>query len=212
MPERGHFVVFEGPEGAGKSTQLKRLVSRLAQLGRQPLVTREPGGTKAGEAMRDVLLDQALTIVPLAEFLLYSAARAQHVAEVIAPALAAGRDVISDRFTSASVAYQGYGRQLDLGFVEQLNHQVTAGVTPDLTVLFDLPAEVGLQRAAARSQHDRLEAAGNAFHLRVRDGYLAQASTLPNWVIVDAMQDEETVAAAVWQAVAGLLAPEESKR
>lgn len=97
MAERGHFVVFEGPEGAGKSTQLRRLVERLAQLGRQPLVTREPGGTKAGEAMRDVLLDPALQIVPLAEFLLYSAARAQHVAEVVAPALSTGRDRASSR-------------------------------------------------------------------------------------------------------------------
>lgn len=98
MADRGRFVVFEGPEGAGKSTQLKRLVSRLGEMGRQPLVTREPGGTRAGEAMRHVLLDPELEIVPLAEFLLYSAARAQHVAEVIAPALSAGRDVISDRF------------------------------------------------------------------------------------------------------------------
>lgn len=211
MTGRGHFVVFEGPEGAGKSTQMKRLVSRLAQLGHQPLVTREPGGTRAGEAMRDVLLDPDLHIVPLAEFLLYSAARAQHVAEVIAPALITGRDVISDRFTGASVAYQGHGRQLDLELVEQLNLQASEGVAPDLTVLLDLPAEVGLQRAAARSKRDRLEAAGSEFHGRVRNGYLAQAAAQPNWVVVDAMQDEETVAAAVWRAVAGLLAPAENK-
>lgn len=212
MSRRGRFVVFEGPEGAGKSTQLRLLEERLEQLGRRPTVTREPGGTKAGEAMRDVLLDPALQIVPLAEFLLYSAARAQHVAEVIAPALASGRDVISDRFTGASVAYQGYGRQLDLALVERLNRQVSEGVAPDLTVLLDLPSEVGLQRAAARAQHDRLEAAGHDFHRRVRAGYLAQAAALPNWVMVDAMQDEEAVGAAVWQAVAELLAPVEGKR
>lgn len=204
MADRGRFVVFEGPEGAGKSTQLKRLVSRLGEMGRQPLVTREPGGTRAGEAMRHVLLDPELEIVPLAEFLLYSAARAQHVAEVIAPALSAGRDVISDRFSGASVAYQGYGRELDLGLVERLNLQVSDGVTPDLTVLFDLPAEIGLQRAARRAKHDRLESAGSEFHRRVRDGYLTQAATKPNWVVIDALQDEESVAAAVWQTVAGL--------
>lgn len=209
MHPRGRFVVFEGPEGAGKSTQIGRLTQRLAALGRRPLLTREPGGTPAAEAMRDVLLDPRLEIAPLAEFLLFSAARVQHVAEVIAPTLAAGRDVISDRFTGASVAYQGYGRGLDLELIAELNGRATGGLTPDRTVLLDLDPEAGLGRAAARATHDRLEADGLEFHRRVRDGFLAQARDDASWVVVDASGDEDTVAAAIWEAVGDLLAPTE---
>src|SRR5690606_15280199 len=117
---RGLFVVFEGPEGAGKSTQIARLAERMRSAGRDVLLTREPGGTRAGDAVRGVLLDPEQVIYPLTEFLLYSASRAQLVAEVIGPALASGRDVVSDRFTGASVAYQGYGRGLDLELVAAL--------------------------------------------------------------------------------------------
>jgi len=133
---RGKFVVFEGPEGAGKSTQLALLRGRLTAAGRDPVFTREPGGTPTGDAIRSVVLDPQLRVDPLTEFLLYSAGRAQHVADVIAPALAAGRDVVSDRFTAASVAYQGYGRGLELQLVERLNLRVTNGLTPDLTVFW----------------------------------------------------------------------------
>lgn len=204
-PARGRFIVFEGPEGAGKSTQIARLKARLESLGRRPLLTREPGGTQAGEAMRRVLLDPDLQIAPLAEFLLYSAARSQHVHEVIAPALAAGQDVISDRFTGASVAYQGYGRGLDLQLIFELNAKVTGGLKPDRTLLLDLDPGRGLARAAARAAQDRLEAAGLEFHQRTRAGFLEQARTDPTWVVINADPDEETVADSVWRAVADLL-------
>lgn len=207
---RGRFVVFEGPEGAGKSTQLRLLEDRLRGLGRDPLFTREPGGTPAGEAIRDVVLDPRLRVDALTEFLLYSAARAQHVAEVIAPTLAAGRDVVSDRYTAASVAYQGHGRGLDLDLVDDLNRRVTDGLTPDLTVLLDVEPGLGLDRASARSESDRLEAAGLEFHRRVRAGFLALADRQigGRWVTIDASLGPDDVAAAVWSAVAPVLAAE----
>lgn len=203
---RGRFVVLEGPEGAGKSTQLELLKRRLAAAGREALFTREPGGTPTGEAIRKVVLDPALSVGALTEFLLYSAARAQHVADVIAPALAAGRSVVSDRFTAASVAYQGYGRGLDLELVRFLNRRATGGLVPDLSVLLDIDPELGLARASARSDHDRLEAAGLDFHLRVRSGFLAQAEE-PNgrWVVIDAAAEPGQVAEEVWSAVAPIL-------
>jgi dTMP kinase len=207
-PGRGLFLVFEGPEGAGKSTQIARLAERLRAAGRDVVLTREPGGTRAGDAVRQVLLDPAQVIHPLTEFLLYSASRAQHVSEVIAPALEAGRDVVSDRFTGASVAYQGYGRGLDLGFVEELNDRVTGGLKPDLTVLLDIEPAAGLQRAGARSEQDRLEAAGLPFHERVRRGYLVQAEADPSWLVIDAQAPEDVVADAVWAGVSRLLAAE----
>ncbi|MCC6311906.1 MAG: dTMP kinase [Trueperaceae bacterium] len=208
---RGHLVVFEGPEGAGKSTQLAALSARLIAAGYDTLFTREPGGTPAGEAIRRVVLDPTLRVDPLPEFLLYSAARAQHVADVIAPALAAGRDVVCDRFTAASVAYQGYGRGLDLGFVAELNARVTGGLEADLTVLLDIDPAAGLARASGRAAHDRLEAAGLAFHRRVRSGFVAQADADGGrrWVRIDAEAAEAVVTEAVWRAVSPLLAPGE---
>ncbi len=206
-PTRGRFLVFEGPEGAGKSTQLARLKARLEGLGRRPLLTREPGGTPAGEAIRKVLLDPDLNIAPLAEFLLYSAARSQHVHDVIAPALGQGQDVISDRFAGASVAYQGYGRGLDLQLIHDLNAKATDGLRPDRTLLLDLDPLRGLERAAARAAKDRLELAGLDFHQRTRAGFLEQARNDPSWVVIDADADEESVAAAVWSAVEDLMTP-----
>jgi len=200
------FVVLEGPEGAGKSTQIALLASRLADMGREHVLTREPGGTRAGDAIRRVLLDPAQRIEPLAEFLLYSASRAQLVGEVIAPALQAGSDVISDRFTGASVAYQGHGRGLDLDLIDLLNTRVSQGLTPDLTVLLDIDPAAGLQRAAARSQHDRLEAESFEFHERVRAGFVLQAHTRPDWLLVNGAADEATVASLIWAAVEPLLA------
>lgn len=202
---RGRFLVFEGPEGAGKSTQIARLKGRLEALGRRPLLTREPGGTPAGEAIRKVLLDPGHEIEPLAEFLLYSAARAQHVNDVIRPALEQGTDVISDRFTGASVAYQGYGRGLDLDLVYTLNATATGGLRPDRTLLLDLEPGRGLARATARAAKDRLELAGLDFHQRTREGFLQQASADPTWVVINADADEESVAASVWAAVEDLI-------
>ncbi len=198
---KGLFIVFEGPEGSGKSTQLRRLAARLSQLGHTPVVTREPGGTPAGDAIRQVLLDPSLTVAPLTELLLYSASRAQHVAEVISPTLAAGRLVISDRFASASIAYQGYGRGLELPFIAELTERVTGGLKPDLTLLFDLDPQRGLGRIAARGSKDRLEQADLAFHQRVREGFLRQAQEDPSWLVLDATLPEEVLAQAVWDCV-----------
>lgn len=204
-PNAGRFIVFEGPEGSGKSTQIARLAERLRSVGREPVITREPGGTPAGEAVRSVLLDPGYRIGALAEFLLYAACRAQHVEDVISPALTAGRDVLSDRFGGASVAYQGYGRGLDLELVAEVNGLATGGLHPDLTLLLDLDPADGLRRAAARADHDRLEAESLAFHRRVREGFLEQARTDRSWRVIDASGSEEAVAAAVWEAVSRLL-------
>lgn len=204
---RGRFIVFEGPEGAGKSTQIARVEERLRSLGHQPLFTREPGGTPTGEAIREVLLHRELDIEPLTEYLLYSAARAQHVADVISPALQAGRDVVCDRFTGASVAYQGYGRGLELQLIETLNRRVTGGLTPELTLFLDLDPELGLSRVSIRAGQDRLEAAGAEFHRRVREGYVAQAQAQAGgkWVVLDAAKPPDALAEDVWRVVEPLL-------
>lgn len=205
-PPAGRFVVFEGPEGAGKSTQVARLAARLRAAGLDPVVTREPGGTPAGDRIRGVLLDPDLRVDAATEFLLYAAARAQHVSEVIGPALAAGRIVLSDRFAAASVAYQGYGRGLDLDWVHDVNARVTAGLRPDVVVLLDLEPSVGLARAAARGRPDRLEAAELAFHLRVRDGFREQARAEPErWRTFDATTSAVELESLVWRAVAPAL-------
>ena len=198
----GVFVAFEGPEGAGKSTQLRRLAQTLKAQGLEPLVTKEPGGTPVGEHVRrTVLLEPDLEINPITEFLLYSASRAQLVADVLKPALTADRTVLCDRYTGASVAYQGYGRGLPLGFVQGLSAEVTGGLTPDLTLLFDLEPEIGLARVAQRGEKDRLEGADLAFHQRVRTGFLAQAEGDSSWKMIDASLGEEVVERLVREAV-----------
>jgi len=199
--ERGCLVVFEGPEGAGKSSQVALLARRLREAKVPVTVTREPGGTPTGDAIRELLLHADVTIDPLVEFLLYSASRAQHVREVIRPALERGELVVSDRFSGASLAYQGYGRGLDLAFVEDLSARVTGGLRPDLTLLLDVDTITGLERVAGRGVEDRLERAGFEFHRRVREGFLAQAAADPRWVRLDAAQPEKQVAEAVWSAV-----------
>ncbi len=195
------FIVFEGPEGAGKSTQVALLARRLRTSGRSVTTTREPGGTPTGDAIRELLLHADVTIDPLVEFLLYSASRAQHVREVIRPALARGDVVVSDRFAAASIAYQGYGRGLELPFVESLTARATLGLRPDLTVLLDLDPVEGLRRVAGRGVEDRLERAGLAFHRRVREGFLAQAAADAAWLTIDATEDAEGIAERVWSAV-----------
>ena len=194
----GRFVVFEGGEGSGKSTQARRLVERL---GARALLTFEPGDSPLGAEVRRIVLDSMdLHIDPRAEALLMAADRAQHVAEVIEPALEAGRTVVCDRFAGSSVAYQGHGRQLPAGEVEQLSRWATRGRWPDLVVLLAVSpdaAEARLERAK-----DRLESAGDAFHRRVHDGFLLQAMEDPErWAVVDGNGTEDEVAAAVWHVV-----------
>lgn len=202
-PLPGAFLVLEGPEGAGKSTQVDLLAAHLVREGHDVQVTREPGGTPAAQRIRDVILDPRLRIDPLPEFLLYAAARAQHVAERILPALRQGRVVVCDRFAGSSVAYQGHGRGLDLDFIRSLNARATSGVEPDAVVLLDLPVEAGLARIAARGSTDRLERADADFHERVRQGFLSEAANPRGvrWTVLDATQDAQVVADAVWRAV-----------
>jgi dTMP kinase len=175
------FITFEGIEGSGKSTHARLLVEHLRSLGWDPLATREPGGTPLGEPIRRLLLDVASApIAPVAELLLYCADRAQHVAHVIAPALAAGRPVVCDRFSDSTIAYQGYGRGLDLALVEAIERHARGDLTPALTFVFDCPASEGLARVRQRSaQTDRMEGAPLAFHERVRQGFLALAAATP---------------------------------
>lgn len=197
----GFFVAFEGPEGAGKSTQIALLAERLELAGIVPVCTREPGGTPAGDRIRDVILDPDLEVDPLTEFLLYSASRAQLVRERVAPALEAGRTVITDRFAGASLAYQGYGRGLDRDFIHGLTQTVTRGITPDLTILLDIDVTDGLGRVARRGARDRLERADRTFHERVRAGFLEIASADPTWHRVEADGASDRVADRIWTLV-----------
>lgn len=185
------FITFEGIEGCGKTTQLQLLAGTLTPLGHEVTVTREPGGCPIADRVREILLDAGNSaMTPMTELLLYAAARAQHVAEVVAPALDAGRIVLCDRFTDATVAYQGYGRELDQAVIAELNRLATGGVRPDLTVLVDCPVEVGLERAMARingsqgAREERFELESLQFHQRVREGYLKLAEQEPDRFIV----------------------------
>ena len=186
----GLFITFEGGEGSGKTTQLRGLLSHLRATGRVAIETRDPGGTPIGKRIRALLLDPgSVGMAPAAELLLYEASRAQVVHEVIRPALARGELVLCDRFTDSTVAYQGYGRGLDLGLIGQLNALATEGLRPDLTILLDLDPALGLARAARRvaqqgSRHDRIEEEVLAFHQRVRTGYQAVAAGEPERVMV----------------------------
>ena len=178
------FITFEGIEGSGKTTHLRRLAAWLRAAGHEVLETREPGGTPAGSALRTLLLGtDAVPLSPLAELLLYCADRTQHVEEVIRPALAAGRVVLCDRFSDSTIAYQGYGRGLDLVTVRALDATARAGLSPDLTFLLDCPVPVGLARAGVRRGTavggDRFERETLEFHARVRAGFAALAAAEP---------------------------------
>jgi dTMP kinase len=198
MTGRGAFVVFEGGDACGKSTQAARLATR-----RDAVLTREPGGTPLGERVRELFLDHASGAVDArAEALLVAAARAQHVAELIAPTLASGRDVVSDRFTGSSLAYQGFGRGLDVDALRGLSRFAAAGLGPDVYVLLEVPASVARTRLG--DDRDRMEAAGDDFHERVRAGYAELART-DGWVVVDGTGSIDEVERAVWEAVSGRL-------
>ena len=190
---RGRLLVLEGGEGCGKSTQASILADRLGAV-----LTREPGATEVGERIRALVLDPASADLDArAEALLLAAARAQHVAEVIRPALEEGRHVVSDRFTGSLLAYQGYGRGLPLDDLRSLSDFATGGLDADLVVLLDLPPAVAAERRGA--QPDRMEAAGDAFHERVRHGFAALAGAEPGrWAVVDAGGSPGEVAERVW--------------
>ncbi|MEW6078563.1 MAG: dTMP kinase [Thermodesulfobacteriota bacterium] len=200
------FITLEGTEGAGKTTQLPHLVRFLEDRGHDCVVTREPGGTPTGLKIRGILLDPANHgMTPEAELFLYAADRAQHVGTVIRPALDAGKTVICDRFIDATEAYQGAARGLDRELISLLNRVATGGLKPDLTILFDLPPETGLERAWERINRNgngaadhRFETEDINFHNRVRDGYLAIAAREPErFVIINADGSEEDVRKAL---------------
>ncbi len=199
------FIVFEGPEGAGKSTQARYLAKKLQKEGYNVLATKEPGGTQVGDAVREILLDPKFTINSLSEFLLYSASRAQLVREVINPALAQNKIVVCDRFLASSIAYQGYGRGLDLDLLYNFSKEVTTGLEPRLTFLLDIAIEKGLQRVVMRGGIDRLEQSNLSFHHRVRQGFLKLARANSSWRILNAEEAEEVLAEHIWQAVDSIL-------
>jgi dTMP kinase len=198
---RGRFITFEGIEGSGKSSQIILLTDHLRSKQRTVTLTREPGGTPIGDQVRKILLDPGnKALDPSAELLLYAASRAQHLKEVIRPALERGAIVLCDRFSDATIAYQGYGRGLDLAMIHALDRLVTAGMRPDLTIVLDVEAAVGLARARGRNDLQGLEAEARfenealVFHERVRQGYLTLAREAPDRIkIVDAAQPPHRV-------------------
>ena len=198
---KGMFITFEGIEGSGKSTQIALLANHLTARGVRHVLTREPGGTSIGDQVRKILLDPAnSSLDPAAELLLYAAGRAQHLREIILPALADGTNVLCDRFSDATLAYQGYGRGLDTEMIRSLDRIVTSGMRPDLTLLFDIEAASGIARARGRNNRRGLEAEARfeneelAFHERVRQGYLTLVAQEPDRIrVVDASSSPEAI-------------------
>lgn len=202
------FITFEGIEGCGKTTQLGLLAQDLVAQGFDVVTTREPGGCPIADAIRQILLDpDNQSLVPRSELLLYAAARAQHVDEVIRPALLSGKTVLCDRFTDATCAYQGDGRGLDRTLIHSLNDLAAGETCPDLTILLDMPAEEGLRRAQSRNTVQTLEHEGRfeqeslSFHRRVRQGYLDLAQGQTRFLIIDALGSQETVARRIKEAL-----------
>ncbi len=196
------FITFEGIEGCGKSTQAGLLIKFLRERGKEAVLTREPGGSRLGLDLRRILLSmENQDLSEEAELFLYLADRAQHVHSLIIPSLMAGKVVISDRFTDSTIAYQGYGRGIDTGFLDQLNNMAVKGILPDLTILLDLPAEIGLKRAQSRNtqknltvSEGRFESESLEFHQKIRQGYLDWAARNKyRFLIVDATGNIDTI-------------------
>jgi dTMP kinase len=197
---RGIFITFEGPEGSGKTTQIRALHTALAAEGYPVLLTREPGGTEIGDQIRAVLHDTRNTaMLPAAEILLYSASRAQLVGQVIRPALAEGKIVLCDRYADSTLAYQGYGHRLSLEALQTITRFATGGLKPDLTIYLDISVEEGLKRKtlafqAGESELNRMDLQEVAFHRRVREGYLRMVADEPErWLLLDASRPIEAV-------------------
>ncbi|CAH1228941.1 Thymidylate kinase [Paenibacillus allorhizoplanae] len=204
----GIFITFEGPDGSGKTTQLKKIAKELQKLGHDVLVTREPGGTAISDKIRSIILDPVNgEMVDQAEVLLYAASRAQHVHELILPALKAGRIVLCDRFIDASVAYQSYGLGVDIEMVKNISKYASSGLQATRTYMMDVPVEVSLERLNQRAgateftqQLDRIEQKNVEYHSRVRAGFHQIAADHPKRVImIDANRDVERIAADIWQ-------------
>ena len=202
-PLLGKFITIEGGEGVGKSTNADLIQSVLESRGCEVVVTREPGGTALGEALRSILLSADIeSPVAMAELLIIFAARAQHLTTVIEPALAAGKWVLCDRFTDATYAYQGWGRNIDQRAIASLEQLVQGARRPDLTVLLDMDPSLGLSRAKERSELDRFEQEELTFFNRVREGYLARAKEEPaRWLIIDASKTLDKVTTVIGQAL-----------
>jgi dTMP kinase len=206
------FVTFEGPDGSGKTTQIKLLARHLQALGHDVLVTREPGGTSIGDQIRAVLHDvENVEMACETEFLLYSASRAQLVRQVVKPHLMRGGVVLCDRYADSSLAYQGYGRELGLDAVRLITQFATEGLVPDLTVYLDLPVEVGIERkqvahTAQAGEWNRLDQQSMDFHRRVRQGYLHMAQADPGrWLVIDAAQSIDDTQAVIRKRLETLL-------
>jgi dTMP kinase len=215
----GFFVTFEGPEGSGKTTQIELLAAYLRASGHDVVTTREPGGTPIGDQIRAVVHDVENTaMVAETEILLYSASRAQLVQQLIRPALAANKVVLSDRYADSTMAYQGYGRGLDLAALRQITRFATGGLRPDLTMYLDCPVEEGLRRkqqamAQSAGEWNRLDRETVAFHRRVRQGYLTLVAAEPErWLVLDAWQPVESLQEEIRSAVRNALAGKVNKR
>jgi len=205
------FITFEGPEGSGKTCQLAELANFLSQQGYPIFKTREPGGTVIGDQIREVLFDLKNTeMEPRSEILLFQASRAQLVAQVIRPRLANGEIVLCDRYADSTLAYQGYGHQMDLEQLKKVVSFATGGLKPDLTLFLDVDVEVGLQRRAQDGDWNRLDAYQVDFHRRVRQGYLELAQQEPSrWVMIDAGQGKDLVQMDIRQQILSKLTEEE---
>lgn len=211
MP-RGHFITFEGGEGAGKSTQIRLLADRLEAEGHEVVVSREPGGSAGGEAVRHVLLSGAAEpFGPAMEAMLFAAARSDHVEQIIRPAIAAGKTVLCDRFLDSSRVYQGVSGGLDKGFMTTLESIAINGMMPDLTIILDLDPVEGMRRAASRrgsDDADRYEKEDLALHEERREAYIDIARAEPaRCIIIDASKEQDDVADAIWDRVAKVIAP-----
>ena len=204
---KGLFISFEGIEGTGKTIQAKLLCDYLIKKGFKVVLTEEPGGTRIGRTIRDILLSvDHIEMAPLTEFFLYNASRIQHIKEVILPAIKQGMVVITDRFSDSTVAYQGYGRGIELHLINSIEHIVTEGLRPDKTILLDLDVAIGLQRNKGINKEDRIELEDITFHERVRNGYHALAAKEQERIhVIDASKSIEHIHGSIKNLVQDLL-------